>query len=164
MKNAGILLTLFLVTATIPVYAARVGQPAPDFSLKNSGGETRQLTNYRGKVVLINFWASWCAPCQVELPKLNALAVRNKGRLRVVTINVDNDKAQGQKSLRKLGLASSTMETLWDSKNKAVGAYSPPTMPSSYILDSKGVIRFFHEGYKPDDPALWQQEIESLLR
>lgn len=142
--------------------ASSVGDQAPDFSLKNSNGDLKRLAQYRGKIVLINFWASWCAPCQSELPKLNELAARHKGRLQVLAINVDNEKTLGQKSLARLGLSRATLEVLWDNRSKAVSAYNPPTLPSSYLIDARGKIRFIHEGFRPEDPRAWDQEIQTL--
>jgi thiol-disulfide isomerase/thioredoxin len=143
--------------------AAALNEPAPNFSLNNSRGQIRTLSEYRGKIVFINFWASWCAPCQEELPELNRLAAQYKGKkVRVLAINVDPRPSPAKKLLAKLGLRSSHLEILWDSKSKAVGAYNIDTMPSSFILDSHGMIRYVHSGFHRQDPDLWRQEIDSL--
>jgi peroxiredoxin len=145
--------------------AAALNDSAPKFSLKNSHQEQRSLSEYKGKVVFINFWASWCAPCQQELPELNKLAAEFKGKkVQVLAINVDEDRAAAKKLLAKLGLSSSRMEILYDPKSKVVSAYNIDNMPTSFILDSKGIIRFLHAGYHPQDPASWRQEIDRLLQ
>jgi thiol-disulfide isomerase/thioredoxin len=154
-----------IVLGVTLAHAAALNHVAPKFVLVNSQDQIRTLSDYRGRVVFINFWASWCAPCQVELPELNRLAAHYKGKkVRVVAINVDPKRQPAKKLLSKLGLNSPRMEILWDSKSKAVGAYNIDTMPSSFILDTRGVIRFVHSGFHNQDPGLWRQEIDRLMR
>ncbi len=136
-----------------PLGAATLHQKAPPTPLAQ-----------RGNVVLVNFWASWCAPCQAELPALRQLADDYRGqRVQVLAVNVDNDPAAARRLLKKLGLSNSRLQVVWDTKSKIVGAYNIPTMPSSYIVDKKGVVRFIHAGFRPDDPVAWRNEINRLL-
>src|SRR6266480_3199590 len=100
---------LFCLTAWVLCsalsHATVLHAPAPNFVLINSHHQKRTLSNYKGKVVLIDFWASWCAPCEVELPELNRLAaLYGPKTLRVVAINVDKDRASANKLLAQLGL------------------------------------------------------------
>ena len=144
--------------------AASVGNPAPKFALPNSQKQIRSLSGYKGKVVFINFWASWCAPCQVELPELRRLADDYRGKkVAVVAINVDQDRNAAKKVIARLGLSGSSMEILWDAKSKVVSAYNIETMPSSFVLDPHGVIRFIHSGFHPQDPDAWRREVDSLI-
>jgi thiol-disulfide isomerase/thioredoxin len=145
--------------------AAVLNSPAPKFVLINSNQQRRTLASFKGKVVFINFWASWCAPCQVELPELKRLASEYSGKkLRVLAINVDTDRRAARRLLSNLGLTVSPLEILWDTKSKAVSAYNIETMPSSYILDPQGVIRFAHSGFHPHDPETWRSEVNQLLQ
>lgn len=145
--------------------AATVNVPAPDFSLTNSHGTKRTLSDYKGKVVFINFWASWCAPCQIELPQLNQLAIDEGGKnVNVIAINVDREQFKAGTLLTKLGLDSPEMEILWDPDSKAVAAYDAETMPNSFIVDTQGIIRFVHTGFDKHDPEKWHHEIDSLLK
>src|SRR5262245_54061326 len=108
----------------LPLQAAQLNSPAPAFP---------GLSANRGKVVLINFWASWCGPCQEELPELNRLAAAYKGRkVKVLAINVDENRAAAQKLLGRLGIAAPELTILWDPKSKIVGAYKIDAMPSSF--------------------------------
>jgi thiol-disulfide isomerase/thioredoxin len=144
--------------------AATVNVPGPDFALTSSQGKQRTLSSYKGKVVFINFWASWCAPCADELPKLNQLAIDERGKgVSIVAINVEQDQTKAGRLLATLGLDSPEMEILWDPGSKTVAAYDPKTMPSSFILDGRGVIRFVHSGFHEHDPNKWRKEIASLL-
>jgi thiol-disulfide isomerase/thioredoxin len=144
--------------------ATLLNAPAPNFSLKNSKTQTRTLASYKGKVVVVDFWASWCATCQLELPEFDRLAADYKSKkLQVVAINVDTDRHAAKELLKKLGLSTPHFEILWDPKSKAVSAYNIEAMPSSFILDQKGIIRFVHVSYHEHDPATWHKEIDSLL-
>jgi len=148
--NIGIGLLGILLASTLQ--AAGVGDRAP------------HLAKYKGQVVFVNFWASWCAPCLVELPELNRLAAHYKGRkVKVLAINVDADRAAARRTLARLKLSKASFEVLWDTKSKTITAYDPPTMPSSYLVDRQGRIRYLHPGFQAGDPATWRQEIDSLL-
>lgn len=148
-----------------PVAAVDVGRPAPSFKLKNSQGALKSLKDYQGKVLLINFWASWCGPCLGELKELNQLARDYRGKnFRVLAINVDEKSSDGRKLLKRLGLQSAAFETFWDNRSKIVSAYNIPAMPTSVIVDRHGTVRFIHSGFRPEDPAVWRREIDSLMR
>jgi cytochrome c biogenesis protein CcmG/thiol:disulfide interchange protein DsbE len=153
--------TLFTVTL---LSAAMLNNPAPPFTLYNSHHQKRVLSTYKGKVVFINFWASWCAPCRVELPELNKLTTdyKNKGA-KILAINVDTDKAAARRALGRLGQNAAALDILWDTKSAVVSRYNIDTMPSSFILDGHGIIRFTHSGFHNQDPQTWRQEIDRLL-
>jgi DsbE subfamily thiol:disulfide oxidoreductase len=162
MKKYAVASTIFFIATHLQ--AANIGKPAPSFSLTNSQKQVRTLKNYRNKIVFINFWASWCAPCQQELPALDQLAADFKGKkVRIIAINVDQDRMKAKKLLAKLHLSSTHAEILWDPKSKAVSAYNIETMPSSFILDQNGVIRFTHSGFHAQDPVAWREELNGLL-
>ncbi len=147
-------LSVIVLCATL-LQAAELNRPAPKFP---------ELSGYRGQVVFINFWASWCAPCQVELPELNRLAARYRGKnVKVLAINVDRDRRAAKKLLSRLGLTAPHLEILWDTKSKVVSAYNIEGMPSSFILDAHGIIRFKHAGFHSQDPESWRHEIDRLL-
>ncbi len=155
-------LSFLLVMAGVPAAAAGLNEKAPSFTLKNTAKENRALASYKGKIVLINFWASWCAPCQTELPELNALANEYKDSVKVLAINVDADPSLGRKALKRLRLEQPRMEILWDTRSRVVKTYDIPTMPSSYVIDQGGRIRFIHEGFRPGDREKWRHEIATL--
>ena len=162
-KKVGVFILAY-TTATV-LQAANVNTSAPDFTLKNTQNNQRTLSDFKGKVVFINFWASWCAPCQIELPQLNQLAIDEAGKnVSVIALDVDQEQNKASTLLTKLGLSSPDMEILWDWESKAVAAYNVDAMPTSFILDAQGVIRFVHSGFRNHDPEKWRQEIDGLLK
>lgn len=145
--------------------AAKINEKAPPFSLRSSRHNLRSLNDYNGKILFINFWASWCAPCQKELPQLDQLMSEYKGKeVSLVAINIDTDRSQAEATLEKLRIGISKMEILLDPESKVVSAYNVDSMPSSFILDQNGIIRFVHMGFHKTDPEKWRIEINELLK
>jgi peroxiredoxin len=151
-----IVLTLFNLSAN-----NQIGKKAAEFSLPAVSGENLALQSLRGKVVLLNFWATWCGPCREELPEL--ARVQEKFRQRgfaVVTVTVDNDLENIRSFLKKYAVK---LQALWDRRKKVAEAYAVEKMPSSYIIDRSGVIRFIHRGYRPEELKRIENEIDELL-
>lgn len=114
-------------------------KPAPNFSLKDADGNAVNLAEYRGKVVLVNFWATWCPPCVEELPSLMTLQERMKGRgLVVVGVSIDVD---GDAYHRFLKLHNINFVTVRDPEQKVASMYGTSGWPETYIIDRQGVLR-----------------------
>lgn len=159
-------LILTLTIAVMPHAAAEgvLGRAAPAFTLKDAQGQTCSLVQYRGQVVFINFWASWCAPCQVELPELNRLARDYRDRpVAVLAVNVDEDAQAAKAVLKRLSLHRPGFRRLRDQNSRVAARYNLESMPSSFIVDAAGIVRYTHTGFRPSDPGVWRTEIESLL-
>jgi peroxiredoxin len=158
---------LFLIAmgclASITASAAFINEQAPDFSLKNGAGENVTLAQFRGDVVFVNFWASWCPPCKQEFPELSELANEYKGQeVHVLAISVDKSIERVQKFIEKSKLTPRALMVLHDHKSEVIAQYGARSMPSSFIIDKKGVIRFVHFGFNEKDPAKWRAEINTL--
>jgi cytochrome c biogenesis protein CcmG, thiol:disulfide interchange protein DsbE len=140
-----------------------VGQPASPFSLPAMNGAGK-VAIAPGKVTLVDFWATWCGPCQKSFPKYQELYVKYKSSgLEIAAVSVDNDEDKG-----KIAGFAKTYEAKfpvgWDEGHKLADCYKPPNMPSAYVVDKKGVIRFVHNGYKGDEEAKkLEEEIKGLL-
>lgn len=161
--KAKILCSLLILAAAAGAHAAFVNDPAPSFSLKAMDGKDIRLEDFRGEVVLVNFWASWCPPCKQEFPELNELANEYKGeKVKVLGINLDKSQERVEKYLEKIKIKPSSMIILLDPEAKVVANYVARSMPSSFIVDQQGVIRFVHFGFSESDPVKWRKEIESL--
>lgn len=119
----------------------REGAEAPDFELKTLGGETVKLSDYRGKRVILNFWATWCPPCKAEMPHMqNFHEEYNDQGVEILAVNLTNmDKGveEVQKFVDEYGL---TFTIPLDEAGNAGTTYQAFTIPTSYILDEKGVI------------------------
>ncbi|MEO8181487.1 MAG: TlpA disulfide reductase family protein [Deltaproteobacteria bacterium] len=128
-----------------------VGQLAPDTefaALRGTG--TLRLSSLRGKVVLLDFWASWCAPCQEELPLLDDMAVRLKGKdIQIVGLSIDESQADAEQFLARKSAWSLTLGQ--DPEQKIANQFKPPKMPTSYAIDRKGVVRQMNAGFERAD-------------
>lgn len=144
------------------VFASPVSGPAPDFTLKSLKGPNLKLSEYRGDVVMINFWASWCAPCRQEMPILNDLYRRYRDAgFTLLGVNVEEDSAQAATMARELKVV---FPILFDTSNKVSKLYSVQAMPSTILVDRDGNMRFLHRGYKPGYEDEYQKQVRELMR
>ena len=113
-----------------------IGNKAPDFELKLLTGETVKLSDYQGKRVLLNFWATWCPPCKAEMPDMQKLHETYKDQIVILAVNMDvqNDVAG---FVKEMGI---TFPILLDEKNEVNEKYQILSIPTSYFLDEKGFI------------------------
>ena len=116
----------------------RIGSPAPDFVLQDSGGKVA-LHDFKGQVVVLNFWATWCAPCVQEIPSLMEMnsKVKDKG-VKVVAVSVDVDEMAYVKFLQRHGI---NFLTVRDPEQKSSSLYGTTGWPETYIIDRQGVLR-----------------------
>src|SRR6202795_777767 len=120
-------------------------RPAPPVQLHLADGTIVQPADYRGKVVLIDFWASWCVPCKASFPALDALYQRDRDRgLVVLAINLDEERKAADAFLAS---RPHVMPVLFDPKGESAEAFRIRGMPSSVVIDRAGNIRFTHIGY-----------------
>jgi cytochrome c biogenesis protein CcmG, thiol:disulfide interchange protein DsbE len=142
-------------------HAIDKGQTAPEIALKTLSGETVKLSTLKGKVVLVDFWASWCAPCRESMPVLEKLSKSYKEQGFVVLgVNIDNDAEAARKFLKDLPVS---FQVVNDAQKQVAKAYAPPTMPSSYLIDRQGKVHVVHAGFKRSDAAKLEAEIKTLL-
>jgi cytochrome c biogenesis protein CcmG, thiol:disulfide interchange protein DsbE len=119
-----------------------------------------QLSKLRGKVVLVDFWASWCEPCKRELPILAKLAPRLKEKgVEIVAVNIDEKKDNAVQFLREHGV---NLNVVYDKDHKIVGAWEPPKMPTSFVVDRSGVIRAINAGFDAGDEAKLEKQLTSI--
>jgi peroxiredoxin len=142
-----------------PSGPAEVGQGAPDFSLENAAGGQSQLSDYRGQVVLLNFWATWCVPCRAEMPEIEStyLAHRERG-FRVLAINVQENEAEVRAFFDELGLS---FPALLDREASVARLYLARALPSSFLVDRQGVVRYVRVG--PLTGPTLEEQVAKLL-
>lgn len=143
---------------------AFAGETAPEFSLRDINGKAVSLSDYKGKVVLVNFWATWCGPCKLEMPHLDKMdrEFQDKG-FEVVSISTDDARAASKvKPLIKRGGYGFTV--LLDKDTAVVSKYNPAkTLPYNVLIDRSGGIHKVFQGYNPGDEVELRKEVEALL-
>ena len=150
-----------MLLATVAVAGSSSG-PAPDFSLQSLDGSTVRLSDLKGQVVLINFWATWCAPCREEMPLLDAIYQKyNRLGVELLGINVEDDASGAQKYLNETPV---TFPILFDPDCRVSKQYQVKAMPSTILVDRHGNVRHIHYGYKPGYENDYQDQIRALVR
>ncbi len=138
------------------------GDPAPAFKLPAlEGAGPIDLEQFRGKVVWLDFWASWCPPCLQSLPELEKMRQQMPAKdFQIVAINLDQDPAKALRFLKKnpVGYPSAS-----DRDGKLPGAFGLKTMPTSYLIDRDGTIKLVHEGFREGDIKTIRSEIRKLV-
>ncbi len=155
---------LVLLLALSGGRARAIGEQAPDFSLRDVDNRAVSLSDYAGKVVLLNFWATWCQPCQVEMPQLDKLQ-RELGDKGLVVLAISTDDARSASTVKPLVKRNGyTFRVLLDKETKVVSMYNPAkTLPYSVLVDREGRIAYVHMGYTPGDEVEIREKIEALL-
>ena len=156
------------VVALAGVFAASVSLAgdgagrAADFRLDARGGKQLALSDLKGQVVMINFWASWCGPCRQEFPALDQIYAKYKPMgFTLVAINVESEKSDAEKFLAK---TPASFPILFDPDNKVSGQYGVSAMPTTVLVDRQGRVRWQHRAYKPGDEAAYIEQIRAALR
>jgi peroxiredoxin len=158
LKQTAMALVLLAGTA----FAADAGGPAPSFTLAALSGQQATLSQYKGQVVMVNFWATWCGPCQQEMPLLDQMYKKYKpAGFTLIGVNVDKEAPAVRELMARKPVS---FPVLLDPANQVSKAYHVDEMPSSVIVDRKGQIRYIHRGYKPGDENEYQDRIRQLIR
>ncbi|TMA34730.1 MAG: TlpA family protein disulfide reductase [Deltaproteobacteria bacterium] len=144
-----------------PAPALEKGDRAPDFSAPGLAGGTVSLATYRGKVVFLDFWASWCGPCAKALPALDQLRKEFKpGDFQVIAVNLDRDPKLAVKFLSKrpVGYPSAS-----DPNGTVPQRFGVDSMPTSFLIDRSGVVRHVQRGFRDGDVAPLREKIQKLV-
>ncbi|TCK17059.1 thiol-disulfide isomerase/thioredoxin [Thiogranum longum] len=152
----------WLLLVSGQLQAAAPQGPAPDFALKTSGGENTRLSEHRGEVVMINFWASWCAPCRQEMPLLEELYTQYQPLgFTILGVNVEEDSSKALSMLEDIPVSFPIM---LDTRSTVSKLYNVVAMPTSILVDRDGNMRYLHHGYKPGYEEQYQQQVRELIR
>jgi len=161
-RFARIALCAVALAASASVPAVAPTSSAPDFTLHSMGGPNLRLQEQRGRVVMINFWATWCGPCRQEMPHLNRLYDKYKASGFVLLgVNVDDDAKNAEVVATKLGVR---FPVLLDSEKLVSKLYDLSTMPSTVLIDRDGKVRFVHRGYLSGYEDVYEKQIRELLK
>jgi len=147
---------------SMPALAGPPSGPAPAFTLASRAGQDVSLSQYKGNVVMINFWASWCGPCRQEMPLLESIYKKyNKMGFTMIGVNVEPDSNAANEWLKATPVS---FPILYDRDSKVSKLYDVSGMPSTVIIDRSGKLRVLHRGYKPGDENEYLDSIRSLIR
>ena len=161
LKKIFLLLVVFMVFVP-SAHAENIKGAAPDFTLKSSSGENIKLSELRGEVVMINFWASWCAPCRQEMPLLEELYKKYSDLgFNLLAVNVEEDSSKADILLKDIPV---TFPVLFDNTNRVTKLYKVVAMPSTVIVDRDGNMRFLHRGYLPGYEEEYKKQVSELIR
>ena len=158
-----LLIAYCLLFPVSPAHALSVGDAVTGMEFTAGNGSKVTFNNYKGKVLFINFWASWCEPCKKEMPELIKLSVRYKYQgVVLLSVNCDRRETMAKNFLKENQF--NNMDIFFDSKGKAPEMFNVLAMPMSFVVDKKGTVRFVHFGFNDrKDPEHWEKEIQGLL-
>lgn len=154
------ILALFIALAVLvlPTLEAQAASRAPNFHISK---KTR-LSDYQGRVVYVDFWASWCTPCQASFPWLHKMQSRyRKQGFRVITVNLDKDRKLARDFLRR---HRTNFPVVYDPQARIAKRYGVKAMPSSYLIDRHGRIVRVHLGFRESDAAKLEARIKRQLK
>jgi len=137
--------------------AQPLGQPAPDFSLKTVDGREVKLSDYRGRRVIVAFWASWCGPCLFEMPTLTDFYRSQGGNVEVLAVSMDDTIDDARAYARQNRLP---FPVLFDAGQRVAEAYGVEGIPALFVLDTAGVVRAHHQGLIPSLQSTLAAELE----
>jgi thiol-disulfide isomerase/thioredoxin len=137
-----------------------VGAPLPAMKVDALSGKKIDVASYKGRVLLLDVWASWCGPCKQELPMLDDLARRLKGQgIDILAVSVDQQRANVEKFLKGHGRWALTIAH--DPDGLIAERLQPDKMPTSYVIDRSGIVRYVNAGFVPEDaPAIERRLLE----
>jgi cytochrome c biogenesis protein CcmG, thiol:disulfide interchange protein DsbE len=149
------------VAFTSDAWSIGVGDPAPAFVLPTAAGESVALDTLKGRVVYVDFWASWCGPCRRSFPWMNEMQQKYGARgLTVVGINVDKRRPD---ALRFLQQTPAAFTVVYDEAGKTPDAYAVKGMPSSYLVDTAGKVVAQESGFRDGQKAELEEHIRALV-
>jgi thiol-disulfide isomerase/thioredoxin len=155
-------LTLLLLSSSASVHAIQQGMSLPECpAVLPANGEKLNFGAYQGKVLLIDFWATWCPPCKKSMPFFNGLRNQHlKDGFEVVAINIDEDT---EDALRYLEAHPVDYVTAFDASGECPRRFDVKAMPSSYLVDRQGKVRVVHLGYRDEDQDFLRKQVDTLL-
>jgi thiol-disulfide isomerase/thioredoxin len=150
-----------ILTLALPAWVGAADVQAPAFTLQSLDGRTVTLTQFKGEVVMINFWASWCGPCRQEMPLLDSIYKQYKDMgFTLLGVNVEPDSHNANAWLKQTPVS---YPILYDPKSQVSQLYQVQAMPTTVIVDRQGIVRFVHNGYLPGDENQYMNSIRALI-
>jgi thiol-disulfide isomerase/thioredoxin len=154
---------ILALCAALPAAAVEPGRTAPQIDAPRLGGsDNLALSDFRGKVVYIDFWASWCGPCLNALPALEKLRAEfPSADFQILAVNLDKKPKKALKLVEKFNIGYPSVS---DPAGSLPASYGLETMPTSYLIDRNGIVRYVHEGFRSGDIDRIRHEIKRWVR
>jgi cytochrome c biogenesis protein CcmG/thiol:disulfide interchange protein DsbE len=155
-----------MIAAAVALMArAAVAGPAapsaPAVEWRDAGGAVVRMADAKGKVALVDFWASWCPPCKESFPALDVIQRDYRARgVQVIAVNVDEQQKDAD---RFLAAHPHQLLVVFDPMGASPKAFKVRGMPSSFVIDRQGDIRYTHQGYSQGIDATYRRELDALL-
>ncbi len=127
------------------VHRVQIGKPAPDFSLPSLGGKKVTLSEFKGKAVFLNFWATWCPPCKDEMPSMEKIYREQKGKLEILAVSIDKGSKEVEAFKKEYDLS---FPILLDPDNLVAALYELAFVPTTYLIDRAGNVVFRETQYR----------------
>ena len=141
--------------------ATEQNEAAPDFTLKSLKGSNLKLSEFRGDVVMINFWATWCGPCRQEMPILNDLYLKYRDSgFTLLGVNVEKNTSKAADMIRELKVV---YPVLFDIDNTVSKLYKVEAMPSTVLVNRDGNMRYLHRGYETGTEDEYLRQVRELM-
>ena len=155
-----VLIIYGFVSPSSAIAASNGKYKAPGFTLPGQN-QTIQLSNYKGKVVYLDFWASWCDPCKRSFPWMNELqALYGKDGFEIIAVNLDTSRKDAEEFLKQM---PAKFEIAFDKSGKTAEAYNLKAMPSSFLIDKNGRLVHKSLGYRLEEKKIVEKKIQKLL-
>ena len=161
MRAAGIVLALAAIGA-VSAATQLTGAEAPDFALKSISGENLRLSEYRGEVVMLSFWATWCGDCRAQLEELASMYTRYQDAgVELLAVSLDQNERQASEMAASLGVH---YPVLHDAGGEVGRLYDVSRMPVMVLIDRSGIVREVFEGYRRGNEQQYLERVQALLR
>jgi peroxiredoxin len=154
------LIALLVAAGTVSAATALKGVEAPDFVLKSFSGKNLRLSEYRGEVVMLSFWATWCGDCRAQLTELGAMRDRYQDAgVELLAVSLDQSARQASDMTK-----DSTYPVLHDAAGEVGRLYDVTKMPVMVLIDRGGVVREVFEGFRRGNEEQYLERVQALLR
>ncbi|MFQ3251440.1 TlpA disulfide reductase family protein [Glaciecola sp.] len=159
---AGATLLALSVASVSAMAKPASGELSPDFTLKSRDGGNIKLSEQRGNIVMVNFWASWCGPCREELPAFEELYQEYQDMgVEILAVNVDDEAEKANVLLQDIEVS---FPVLYDTSGEVSELYDVSAMPTTVLIDRDGNVRLLHPGYRKGDEKKYEKAIKMLMR
>ncbi|MFT5994947.1 MAG: peroxiredoxin [Gammaproteobacteria bacterium] len=155
--GAGLLISMMVMSGNV-----MANEQAPDFTLKSKDSGNIRLSEQRGNIVMVNFWASWCGPCREELPKMEELYQKYQDMgFEILAVNVDDEASKADILLDDIDVS---FPVLYDTFGEVSKLFDVSAMPTTVIIDRNGNKRLLHLGYRAGDEKKYEKALKILMR